>query len=211
MCASSVLVPARVRTTTLADLKRSDFGGDDAAWHEHRRRRRAQQKAAQEQTRGPRVRDRSKRTRPAQERQRAEKRAQRAQKQLEERQKQLEERQKELEESVRVSPVLLLQLRAEYGAPPSATMLKRRFEEKRNLLAGAMDTSEVLQAKWAAGMQAAKAMKKFWKEETEKYRLAGRPIESLDDYDSRKALIEDRWVGGQPERRALREAWGSFY
>ena len=119
-----------------------------------KRRQRAIQKAAHEKTRAPR--DRSNRTRPAQDRKRAEIREQRA----------LQRR----EQSLNVWPYDLHRIREQLGEKYSETMMKQRFEEMKTLPSGIMDTSEVLRAKWEAGVQEAEATWKAYKAECERQR-----------------------------------------
>ena len=119
-----------------------------------KRRQRAIQKAAHEKTRAPR--DRSNRTRPAQDRKRTEIREQRA----------LQRR----EQSLNVWPYDLHRIREQLGEKYSETMMKQRFEEMKTLPSGIMDTSEVLRAKWEAGVQEAEATWKAYKAECERQR-----------------------------------------
>ena len=119
-----------------------------------KRRQRAIQKAAHEKTRAPR--DRSNRTRPAQDRKRAEIREQRA----------LQRR----GQSLNVWPYDLHRIREQLGEKYSETMMKQRFEEMKTLPSGIMDTSEVLRAKWEAGVQEAEATWKAYKAECERQR-----------------------------------------
>ena len=119
-----------------------------------KRRQRAIQKAAHEKTRAPR--DRSNRTRPAQDRKRAEIREQRA-----------------LNFKIGyidVRPHDLDRIREQLGEKCSEAMMKRRFEEMKELPSGIMDTSEVLRAKWEAGVQEAEATWKAYKAECERQR-----------------------------------------
>jgi hypothetical protein len=96
-----------------------------------KRKKRAIQMAAIEKTRPHR--DRSNRTRPAQDRKRAEIREQRALN----------------------FKIGLDRIREQLGEKCSEAMMKRRFEEMKELPSGIMDTSDVLRSKWEDGVQEA--------------------------------------------------------
>ena len=101
-----------------------------------KRKKRAIQMAAIEKTRPPR--DRSNRTRPAQDRKRAEIRA--------------------LRSTIRCTSVLphdLDRIREQLGEKCSEAMMKRRFEEIKELPSGIMDSEKVLRSQWEAGVQEA--------------------------------------------------------